>query len=49
VKDKNGQTMPTTLRIGSYNLFEVGTMIEYSEIGDYNTFNPKSNAAPALV
>lgn len=29
---------PLPLQIGSYNLFEVGAIIEYCEIGNYNVF-----------
>ena len=30
------------MKIGNYNLFEVGTFIEFSDIGDYNTFQDRS-------
>ncbi len=30
------------MKIGNYNLFEVGTFIESSDIGDYNTFQHRS-------
>ena len=38
------------MRIGSYNMFEVGTIIESSDIGDFNEFGVKSIvAAGSLV
>jgi hypothetical protein len=38
LKDKSGNNVQKIMKIGSFNLFEVGTVIESSEIGDYNTF-----------
>eukprot|EP01017_Pseudomicrothorax_dubius_P009988 TRINITY_DN1350_c0_g2_i4.p1 TRINITY_DN1350_c0_g2~~TRINITY_DN1350_c0_g2_i4.p1 ORF type:complete len:141 (+),score=18.72 TRINITY_DN1350_c0_g2_i4:100-522(+) len=43
VRDRSGQVVPGVLKIGNYNLFEIGCVIETSEIGDYNIFNPKSH------
>ena len=37
-KDKTGKFIKKNMKIGSYNLFEVGTFIESSDVGDYNTF-----------
>lgn len=37
-KEKPPGWTPKSVRIGSYNLFEVGTIIETSEIGSYNAF-----------
>ena len=35
--------MKRTMRIGNYNSFEVGCVIESSEIGDMNEFGVKSS------
>jgi UDP-3-O-[3-hydroxymyristoyl] glucosamine N-acyltransferase len=49
-KDAKGNLVKKTMRIGSYNTFEVGTIIESSDIGDYNEFGVKSIvAAGSLV
>uniref|UniRef100_A0A7S3CLC6 Dynactin subunit 6 n=1 Tax=Strombidium rassoulzadegani TaxID=1082188 RepID=A0A7S3CLC6_9SPIT len=40
--DKQGRAILTTMNVGSYNLFEVGSIISSSEIGDYNEFQSKS-------
>ena len=38
LKDKNGKYIKKSMKIGNYNLFEVGTFVESSDVGDYNTF-----------
>ena len=42
-KDQAGNVVKRTMRIGSYNSFEVGCVIESSEIGDMNEFGVKSS------
>jgi len=37
------------MRIGSYNLFEVGCIIESAEIGDMNEFGVKSMVGGGAV
>ena len=34
-----------TMRIGNYNSFEVGCLVESSEVGDMNEFGVKSSVA----
>lgn len=41
-KDAQGNIVRRTMRIGSYNLFEVGAIIESTDIGDLNEFGVKS-------
>lgn len=41
-KDANGNPVKKTMRIGNYNLFEVGAVIESTDIGDLNEFGVKS-------
>ena len=41
-KDSAGNPVKRTMRIGSYNTFEVGCYIESSDIGDMNEFGVKS-------
>lgn len=41
-KDQQGNILKRNMRIGNYNLFEVGCLIESSEIGDMNEFGVKS-------
>ena len=40
-KDQAGQPIPKEMHIGSYNLFEAGSTISTSEIGDCNEFSNK--------
>eukprot|EP01016_Furgasonia_blochmanni_P016435 TRINITY_DN1952_c0_g1_i3.p1 TRINITY_DN1952_c0_g1~~TRINITY_DN1952_c0_g1_i3.p1 ORF type:complete len:308 (+),score=32.52 TRINITY_DN1952_c0_g1_i3:65-988(+) len=42
MKDKNGTVIPNTMRVGSYNIFEVGAQINTAEIGDCNVFGMRS-------
>jgi len=37
-KDEKGNPIKRTMRIGSYNTFEVGSYIDSSDIGDMNEF-----------
>jgi dynactin-6 len=37
-KDREGNIVKKTMRIGSHNLFEIGSQISSSDIGDYNEF-----------
>jgi dynactin-6 len=49
-KDASGNIMRKTMKIGNYNLFEVGAVIESTDIGDLNEFGVKSVvAAGSLV
>jgi dynactin-6 len=41
-KDASGNIVKKTMRIGNYNLFEVGAVIESTDIGDLNEFGVKS-------
>ena len=41
-KDQQGNVVRRTMRIGSYNSFEVGCLVESSEVGDMNEFGVKS-------
>ena len=41
-KDASGNIIRKPMRIGSYNLFEVGAVIESTDIGDLNEFGVKS-------
>lgn len=40
-KDKEGNLVKKTMKIGSYNLFEVGAQVYSSDIGDLNEFGVK--------
>ena len=40
-KDSKGKPIMKDMNVGSYNIFEVGTMVSTSEIGDYNEFQSK--------
>lgn len=40
-KDKEGNIVKRTMRIGSYNIFECGTQVSSSDIGDLNEFGVK--------
>ena len=44
-KDQQGNVVKRTMRIGNYNLFEVGCAIESAEIGDMNEFGVKCTVA----
>ncbi len=37
-KDEQGRPIKRDMKIGNFNLFEVGTQIENSDIGDMNEF-----------
>ena len=41
-KDENGRPIRRDMRIGSYNVFEVHSMVESSDIGDLNEFQVRS-------
>lgn len=41
--DGKGNAVKKTMRIGSYNTFEVGSYVEASDIGDMNDFGVKSS------
>lgn len=40
-KDKEGNLVKKTMKIGNYNLFEVGAQVYSSDIGDLNEFGVK--------
>lgn len=46
VKDANGVVQKRPMVIGDYNLFEMCTQIENSEIGSYNTFEYRCKLWP---
>ena len=37
-KDENGKVIKREMKIGNYNLFEVGAVVENTDIGDMNEF-----------
>jgi hypothetical protein len=37
-KDENGRPFKKDMIIGNYNVFEVGSTIDSSDIGDFNEF-----------
>lgn len=41
-KDQQGNKLTRVMRIGSYNSFEVGCLVESSDVGDMNEFGVKS-------
>jgi len=42
-REEKGTLVKKTMRIGSYNTFEVGSYVESSDIGDMNDFGVKSS------
>jgi UDP-3-O-[3-hydroxymyristoyl] glucosamine N-acyltransferase len=40
-KDRDGNLVKQKMKIGSYNLFEVGAQVYSSDIGDLNEFGVK--------
>ena len=42
MKDEKGQPIRRDMRIGSYNVFEVYSVVESSDIGDLNEFQVRS-------
>ena len=40
---------PVPMQIGNYNLFEVGTIIENSEIGNSNAFQHRAHIEPGCI
>lgn len=44
-KDAQGNKIPRVMKIGSYNSFEVGCLVESSEVGDMNEFGVKSGVS----
>lgn len=45
-KDKEGNIVKRTMKIGAYNLFETGTQCSSSDIGDLNEFGVKCQIPP---
>lgn len=45
-KDKEGNVVKRPMKIGSYNLFEVGTQINSTDVGDLNEFGVKCVVPP---
>ena len=45
-KDKEGNFVKRTMKIGNYNLIECGTQINSSDIGDLNEFGVKCAVPP---
>ena len=37
-KDRDGNPVKRTMKIGSFNMFEFGSIVNTSDIGDYNEF-----------
>ena len=48
-KDQQGNIVKRTMRIGNYNLFEVGCAVESAEIGDMNEFGVKAMVSAGAV
>lgn len=44
-KDAQGNKITRIMKIGSYNSFEVGCLVESSEVGDMNEFGVKSSVS----
>ena len=42
-KKKEGKPDPKAMYIGSYNLFEVGSIVESAHIGSFNILEAKCN------
>ena len=42
IKGPDGKNTPTTMKIGSYNLFEIGAIVDCSNIGSHNKFEQRS-------
>lgn len=48
-KDQQGNAVKRPMRIGNFNMFEVYSAIDSTQVGDMNEFGVRSSVGPASV